>query len=96
MFTPRTITLRTSLAFMLLLLAIASVIAGHPFQALAASTSSSSGGSPARRNDKDLTSSAPSLRQMYMHSEPHDHRMSPGFVAVLVGGMSVIVAGLMV
>ncbi|KAH0611440.1 uncharacterized protein H6S33_010705 [Morchella sextelata] len=95
MFTPRTITLRTSLAFMLLLLAIASVIAGHPFQALAASTPSS-GGSPARNNDKDLTSSAPSLRQMYMHSEPHDHRMSPGFVAVLVGGMSVIVAGLMV
>jgi hypothetical protein len=54
MFTPRTITLRTSLAFMLLLLAIASVIAGHPFQALAASTPSS-GGSPARNNDKDLS-----------------------------------------
>lgn len=35
MFSPRLLTLRTSFAFMLLLLAIASVIAGHPFQALA-------------------------------------------------------------
>lgn len=34
----RLLTLRTSFAFMLLLLAIASVIAGHPFQALAENT----------------------------------------------------------
>lgn len=44
-----------------------------------------------------IASSAPSLRlsQMYMH-EPRERGISPGFVAIIVGGISVVVAGLMV
>ncbi|KAL0637716.1 hypothetical protein Q9L58_003276 [Maublancomyces gigas] len=88
----RLLTLRTSFAFMLLLLAIASVIAGHPFQALAENTARD----VAHQNERRVASSAPSLRlsQMYMH-EPRDRTITPAVMAVIVGGISFIVAGLM-
>ncbi|KAL7275688.1 hypothetical protein RUND412_001360 [Rhizina undulata] len=98
MFTPRLPSLRCSFIFLLLLLTIATVISGRPFMA-SAETSFRARSEPARvQKEKRQTSAAPSLRlnQIHMMNEPRERTISPGFAAIIVGGASVVIAGLMV
>ncbi|KAG0639396.1 hypothetical protein HOY80DRAFT_1009566 [Tuber brumale] len=85
--------LRKTLLVALLLLAFLALLTSSE---VLASSSSSSSSSQGERLEKRMTSSAASIRFPQVLNEPRERGLTPGFVAVMVGGLSVVFAGLMV
>ncbi|CAZ85042.1 unnamed protein product [Tuber melanosporum] len=86
--------LRKNLLLTLLLLVFLALLTSS--EVLASSSSSSSSSSQGERLEKRMTSSAASIRFPQVLNEPRERGLTPGFVAVVVGGLSVVFAGLMV
>ncbi|RPA98023.1 hypothetical protein L873DRAFT_1828711 [Choiromyces venosus 120613-1] len=83
--------LRKTLLFALLLLAFLALMTSSEVLASSSSTSSQE-----ERLEKRMTSSAASIRFPQVLNEPRERGLTPGFVAAVVGGLSVVIAGLMV
>ncbi|KAG0138378.1 hypothetical protein HOY82DRAFT_476354 [Tuber indicum] len=87
--------LRKNLLLALLLLVFLALLTSSEVLA-SSSSSSSSSSSQGERLEKRMTSSAASIRFPQVLNEPRERGLTPGFVAVVVGGLSVVFAGLMV